>query len=43
MNPNYYLVLPWHFKEEIVLREKETLEQGIGLLFPLPTIHIIRK
>ncbi len=43
MNPDYYLVLPWHFKEEIVQREKETLERGISLLFPLPTVHIIKK
>ncbi len=43
MKPNYYLVLPWHFKEEIIDREKETIENGIGLIFPLPTIHIVKK
>lgn len=43
MNPDYYLVLPWHFKEEFIERENETLERGIGLIFPLPTIEIIRK
>jgi hypothetical protein len=43
MNPDYYLVLPWHFKEEFVEREKETLARGIGLIFPLPTIEIIKK
>jgi len=43
MNPDYYLVLPWHFKEEFIEREKQTLEQGIGLIFPLPTIEIIGK
>lgn len=43
MNPDYYLVLPWHFKEEFIEREKETLERGIGLIFPLPTIEIIKK
>jgi len=43
MNPDYYLVLPWHFKEEFVEREKETLERGIGLIFPLPTIEIVKK
>jgi SAM-dependent methyltransferase len=42
MNPDYYLVLPWHFKEEFVEREKETLERGIGLIFPLPTIEIVK-
>jgi hypothetical protein len=41
MKPDYYLVLPWHFKEEFLEREKETLASGIGLIFPLPTIEII--
>ena len=41
MNPDYYLVLPWHFKEEFIERERETLERGIGLIFPLPNIEIV--
>jgi len=43
MNPDYYLVLPWHFKKEFLERERETLERGIGLIFPLPAIEIISK
>jgi SAM-dependent methyltransferase len=43
MNPDYYLVLPWHFKAEFVEREKATLEKGTGLIFPLPTIEIFKK
>jgi SAM-dependent methyltransferase len=43
MNPDYYLVLPWHFKQEFIDREQETLSRGIGLIFPLPTIEIIKK
>jgi hypothetical protein len=43
MNPDYYLVLPWHFKEEFLEREKETLEKGIGLIFPLPQVTIHKK
>jgi SAM-dependent methyltransferase len=43
MNPDYYLVLPWHFKEEFIERERETLSRGIGLIFPLPTIEIVKK
>ncbi len=43
MNPDYYLVLPWHFKEEFLEREKATLEKGIGLIFPLPKIEIYKK
>lgn len=41
MNPDYYLVLPWHFKTEFLEREKETLERGIKLIFPLPTIDVV--
>lgn len=43
MNPDYYLVLPWHFKEEFIERERETLERGIGLIFPLPGVEIVRR
>lgn len=43
MNPDYYLVLPWHFKAEFVEREKATLEKGIGFIFPLPKIEIYKK
>jgi 2-polyprenyl-3-methyl-5-hydroxy-6-metoxy-1,4-benzoquinol methylase len=43
MNPDYYLVLPWHFKEEFIEREQETLNKGIGLIFPLPNIEVIKK
>jgi hypothetical protein len=35
--------LPWHFKEEFLEREKETLEKGIGLIFPLPKISIYKQ
>lgn len=41
-NPDYYLVLPWHFKEEFIERERETLSKGIGLIFPLPNIEVIK-
>lgn len=43
MNPDYYLVLPWHFKEEFIEREKETLEKGVGLIFPLPVVETIKR
>lgn len=43
MNPDYYLVLPWHFKDEFVVREKAILEKGTGLIFPLPKIEIFKK
>lgn len=43
MNPDYYLVLPWHFKEEFVEREQEMLKKGTGLIFPLPTIEVVKQ
>lgn len=43
MNPDYYLVLPWHFKDEFIEREKEMLDKGVGFIFPLPTIEIVKK
>jgi SAM-dependent methyltransferase len=42
MKPDYYLVLPWHFKEEFLKREQETLNSGVGLIFPLPNVEIIK-
>lgn len=43
MNPDYYLVLPWHFKREFLQREKPMLDRGTGFIFPLPEIEIISK
>lgn len=41
MKPDYFLVLPWHFKSTIIEREKDFLEQGGKLIFPLPEIEIV--
>ena len=41
MNPDYYLVLPWHFKKSILKREKFFLKKGGKMIFPLPNIQII--
>ena len=40
-NPDYYLVLPWHFKKEILMREKKIRKQGTKFIFPLPKLKII--
>ncbi len=42
-HPDYYLVLPWHFKEEFLNREREMLEAGVGFIFPLPQIEIVTR
>jgi len=41
MNPDYFLVFPWHFKHSILEREKEFREKGGKFIFPLPEIEII--
>ena len=38
-NPKAFLVLPWNFKDEIVKREKEYLNNGGTLMFPMPYPH----
>ena len=41
MDPAFLLVLPWHFRDNIIYREKEYLSSGGKLLFPLPLIEVI--
>jgi len=41
MNPDYFLVLPWHFKDGILRREKEYLASGGRFIFPFPEIEIV--
>ena len=41
MDPDYFLVLPWHFKNNILAREKEYIEKGGKFIFPLAEIEII--
>ncbi len=41
MKPDYFLALPWHFKESIISREKHYLAGGGHFLFPLPAIEVI--
>ena len=40
MKPDYYLVLPWHFKKEILSREKKIMNNGTKFIFPLPKLEI---
>jgi hypothetical protein len=41
MKPDYFLVLPWHFKEGILAREQEYLAAGGKMIFPFPEIEIV--
>lgn len=41
--PKFLLVLPWHFRDEIIKREDEYLEAGGQLIFPFPQLEIYSK
>ena len=41
LKPDYYFVLPWHFKNEIVKRETKMRKLGTKLIFPLPKLKLI--
>lgn len=41
MKSDYFLVLPWDFKNGIVNREQEYLMTGGRLIVPSPEIEII--
>lgn len=39
--PDYYLVLPWHFKDNIIRREVSYLKSGGRFIFPFPEIQVL--
>jgi hypothetical protein len=41
MEPDYFLVLPWHFKSSILERERDYLARGGKFIFPMPEIEIV--
>ena len=41
MKPKYYLVLPWHFKNEILKRENKIRKNGTKFIFPLPKLQVV--
>ena len=38
---DYLVVLPWHFRDFVIDKEKNILKKGQKLIFPLPDIEII--
>jgi SAM-dependent methyltransferase len=40
LKPNYYFVLPWHFKKEILKREYKIRKKNTKFIFPLPKFSI---
>jgi len=41
MNPDYFLVLPYHFLDEMMVREKEFIERGGKFIVPVPTVKLM--
>jgi cyclopropane fatty-acyl-phospholipid synthase-like methyltransferase len=41
MKPDYFLVLPWHFRDNIVQRESAFLRGGGKMIFPLPAVETV--
>ncbi len=42
-NPDYFLVLPWHFINEFIEREQDFLERGGKFIVPCPKFKVIGK
>ena len=42
-DPDVFMVLPWHFRCNIIERESGFLQSGGKLLFPLPAIELTRR
>ena len=42
-NPDYVLVLIWHFRKEIIKDEIDYIQKGGNLIFHLPRVHIVNK
>jgi NDP-4-keto-2,6-dideoxyhexose 3-C-methyltransferase len=40
-NPTHFLVLPWHFRTNLIPRAAPLLARGMKLIFPLPEIDIV--
>lgn len=39
--PDYFLVMPWHFRDNLLAREKAFLQAGGKMLFPLPIVETV--
>lgn len=39
--PDYYFVLPWHFRNAFLARERAFIERGGKFVFPLPAFEVV--
>lgn len=40
MSPDFFLVLPWHFRNDILARHRDFLDAGGRFVFPLPRLDV---
>jgi SAM-dependent methyltransferase len=40
LKPDYFFVLPWHFRNNLIQRECDFLQRGGRMIFPLPALEI---
>ncbi|HYV19669.1 MAG TPA: class I SAM-dependent methyltransferase [Verrucomicrobiae bacterium] len=43
MKPDMFLVLPWHFRNDILARRQDFLGAGGRFVFPLPTVEVVGR
>ena len=43
LQPDYLLVMPWHFRSHLLQKEARYLQRGGKMIFPLPEIQIVGK
>jgi hypothetical protein len=43
MNPDSFLAMPWHFRSNLLQREKAFLDRGGRMIFPLPSIDVVMR
>jgi NDP-4-keto-2,6-dideoxyhexose 3-C-methyltransferase len=41
MEPDYYLILPWHFLDEFIEREAAFFKRGGRFIVPLPEVRVV--
>jgi len=41
LKPDYFLVLPWAFRNDIISREKSLIDRGAKFIFPLPFVEVV--
>ena len=41
MGPDFFLVLPWHFREAILSREAQYRRAGGKFVFPMPSVSVV--